>query len=197
MRVLHPSPPLWGRWRQPEGAFATYPDLHNLTFSVWLSPSATLVASSPQGGRRTFDVVPNHPEKTSPEFRSGLLFLPLSPGANFRRATLTRRPDWVDKIRRPASATRRDLQGRTSSDPDPQTRAASLSRLRRQTGSSASAKPPSHSRPIGGVVSSGFLPRRRPRPLMQCPARYETPHQALLPPEPTVAGPSGDGRGSG
>jgi len=35
--------------------------------------------------------------KTFSELLSGQSFLPSSLGANFPRATLTRRPDWVDK----------------------------------------------------------------------------------------------------
>ncbi len=159
--------------------------------AVFFRRTVLRVASAEQPGR-----TPKPSEKTFPELSSGLALLPLSRAENFRRATLTRRPVGSSKKRRSQRDPSRLPRG-ASSGSIPQARAASLNRLRRQTGSLAQPGRRAIRSPSGESFRRMCQIHRRPRPLMQCPARYETPHQALLPPEPVVAGPSGDGRGVG
>ncbi len=193
-RASHPISPLEGEMPgRAEGGMVRHPRPSFALFRV-APPSVSFADISPSRGESGLAPRQNPREKPFPSLPPVLSPPPLSEDISFRRATLTRRPVGSLKIRRSASATRRDLQGRTASDPDPQARAASLNRLRRQTGSQAQPGRRAIRSPSGESFRGMCQIQRRPRPLMTSTARYEGHHQALLPPEPVVAGPSGDGR---
>ncbi len=120
-----------------EGGVVRQQSLRPLAFSSVAPPSVSFADISPSRGESGLVPRQNPREKPLPSCPPVLSPPPLSLGANFRRATLTRRP--VGSLKSTAERQRDPsrLPRGASSDSSPQARAASLNRLRRQTGSQA------------------------------------------------------------